>query len=133
LESLKTCHSSVRNLFLNIFIKEGDKTDYNNYRGISLLPTTIKISSNILVSRLTPYADKLLGIINVDLDVTDQKLTRHTYSIRQILEKMWDYNGAVHQLFINFEKAYVSVGGKLMYNIIIELCISMKLFGQNKM
>jgi hypothetical protein len=37
--------------------KKGDKTDYNNYRGISLLPTTYKLLSNILLSRLIPYAE----------------------------------------------------------------------------
>ena len=41
--------------------KKGDKTDFNNYRGISLLPTTYKILSNILLSRLTPYAEEITG------------------------------------------------------------------------
>jgi len=41
--------------------KKGDKTDCNNYRGISLLPTTYKILSNILLSRLIPYAEETTG------------------------------------------------------------------------
>jgi len=41
--------------------KKGDKTDCSIYRGISLLPTTYKILSNILLSRLTPYAEEITG------------------------------------------------------------------------
>jgi len=41
--------------------KKGDKTDCNYYRGISLLPTTYKILSNILLSRLTPYSEENTG------------------------------------------------------------------------
>jgi hypothetical protein len=41
--------------------KKGDKTDCSNYRGISLLSTTYKILSNILLSRLTPYAEEITG------------------------------------------------------------------------
>jgi len=40
---------------------KGDKTDGSNYRGISLLPTTYKILSNILLSRLTSYAEEIIG------------------------------------------------------------------------
>jgi len=50
--------------------KKGDKTDCNNYWGISVLPTTYKILSNILLSRLIPYAKEIIGIINVAFDVT---------------------------------------------------------------
>jgi hypothetical protein len=41
--------------------KKGDKTDCNNYCGISLLSTSYKISSNILLSRLGPYVDEIIG------------------------------------------------------------------------
>jgi hypothetical protein len=43
--------------------RRGDKTDHSNYRGISLLSTSFKILSNILLSRLTPtpYADEIIG------------------------------------------------------------------------
>jgi hypothetical protein len=41
--------------------KKGDKTDCSNYRGISLLSTLYKILSRILLSRLTPYLDEIVG------------------------------------------------------------------------
>ena len=41
--------------------KEDDKTDCGNYRGISLLSTTYKILSNILLSMLIPYAEEIIG------------------------------------------------------------------------
>jgi hypothetical protein len=41
--------------------KKGNKTDCNNYRGISLLSTSYKILSNILLSRLVLYIDEIIG------------------------------------------------------------------------
>jgi len=47
--------------FIIVPIYKGDKTDCSNYRGMSLLPTTYKILSNILVLRLTMYIVKIIG------------------------------------------------------------------------
>jgi hypothetical protein len=41
--------------------KKDDKTGCSNYLGISLLSTAYKILSNILLSRLSPYTDKIIG------------------------------------------------------------------------
>jgi hypothetical protein len=41
--------------------KKDTKTDCSNYKGISLLPTTYKSLSDILLSRLTPYAEEIIG------------------------------------------------------------------------
>jgi hypothetical protein len=41
--------------------KKSDKSECSNYRGISLLPTSNKILSNILLSRLIPYACEIIG------------------------------------------------------------------------
>jgi len=41
--------------------KMGDKTNCNNYRGISLLPTTYEVLSDILLSMLIPYSEEVIG------------------------------------------------------------------------
>jgi hypothetical protein len=53
--------------------------------------------------------------------------------IRQILEKIWGYNGTVHQLFIGFKKAYDSVRREVLFSILIEFGIPRKLGGLIKM
>ena len=39
----------------------------------------------------------------------NRSTTDHIFCIRQILEKKWEYNEEVHQLFIDFKKVYDSV------------------------
>jgi hypothetical protein len=111
--------------------KKGDKTDCSNYRGISLLSTWYKIWSNILLARLTPHADEIIGDhqcwFRRNRSTTDQ-----IFYIRQILEKKWEFHGTVHQLFIDFKKAYDSVRREVLYNILIEFGIPRKLVGQIK-
>jgi hypothetical protein len=41
--------------------KKDDKAYCTNYRGISLLSTSHKFLSNILLSRLSPYIDEIIG------------------------------------------------------------------------
>jgi hypothetical protein len=80
--------------------KKGDKTDCNNYRGISLLPITYKILANILLSRLIPYAEEITGDHQGGFR-HNRSTTDHIFCIRQVLEKKWEHNEAVHQLFID--------------------------------
>jgi len=60
---------------------------------------------------------KLLEIINVDFD--EKVNYDNMFCIRQILDKKCKYNEALHQLFIEFKKAYDSVRGEVLYNILI--------------
>jgi hypothetical protein len=50
-----------------------------------------------------------------------------------MLEKKWEYNGTVHQLFIDFKKDYDSVRREALYNILIEFGIPRKVVGLIKM
>jgi hypothetical protein len=42
-------------------------------------------------------------------------------------EKKWEYDGSVHQPFIDFSKAYDSVRREVLYNILIEFGIPKKI------
>ena len=57
----------------------------------------------------------------------NKSTTDHIFCICQILEKKWEHNEAVHQLFTDFKKAYDSVRREALYNILIEFGIPKKL------
>jgi hypothetical protein len=71
---------------------------------------------------------KFLGITGVDFEVIADQI----FYIRQIVEKKWEYNGTVHQLFIHFKKAHDSVRREASY-IVNEFGIPRKLFGLTEM
>ena len=119
----RTVHSDIHKLINYIWNKEelqvewkesiivpiywkGDKIDHSSYRGISLLPSTYKILSNILLSRLNPYAEEIIGDHQHGFQC-NRSTTDHIFYIHQKLEKIWEYNEAVHQLYIDFKKAYL--------------------------
>jgi hypothetical protein len=77
---------------------------------------------------------KILGIISVGFDVTAQLTTDQILCIPQIMGgKKWDYNERVHQLFIDFKKVCNSVSMEVLYNILIEFGVPMKLVRLIKM
>jgi hypothetical protein len=47
--------------------RKGNKTNCNNYRGISLLPTTYTILSNILLSVLLSVCPSVSNLVSIDL------------------------------------------------------------------
>jgi hypothetical protein len=66
--------------------KKDDKTDFNNYRGISLLSTAYRISSNIQLARLTPYVNEIIGNLECGF-YRSRSTTDKVFYICQILEK----------------------------------------------
>jgi hypothetical protein len=53
-----------------------------------------KILSIILLSRLTPYAEEIIGDHQCGLR-RNRSAAGHIFCLRQILEKKWEYNEAV--------------------------------------
>ena len=73
-----------------------------------------------------------MGIITVDFDATDKTRFIH-FAFGKYLEKKWEYDEAVHQLFIDLKKAYDSVRREVFYNILTEFGIPKKLIMLIKM
>jgi hypothetical protein len=69
---------------------------------------------------------KLLGIISVGFDVTNQLLIKFSAFVRYWLKK-WEYNETVRHLFIDFKKAYDLVRREVLHNIVIKFVVPMKL------
>ena len=76
--------------------KNGNKTDCSNYRGISLLPTTNKILSNILLSRLTPYLEEIIGDHHCGFQHNRSTTVSYILHSSNTGEK-WENNEAVHK------------------------------------
>jgi len=85
-----------------------------------------------MLSRLSPYAEEITGVHQSGFR-SNRPTTDHIFCIRQILEKKWKYNEAVHQIFIDFKKAYDSVRREVLYDILTEFGIPMKLVRLTKM
>ena len=88
-------------------------------------PCTYKILSNILLSGLTPYAKEIIGDHKCGFQCN--RSNNYIFCTCQTLEKIWEYNETVYQLFTDFKKAYDSVRREVLYNIFIEFGMPMTL------
>jgi sorting nexin-29 len=93
---------------------------------ISLTSASYKIISNIHLPQLSPYIDEIT--LDHHCGFRHNRSTNgQIFCIHQILEKRWEYNETVHQLFIGFKKTYDSLRKEVLYNNLIETGVSMKL------
>jgi hypothetical protein len=130
----RTIRSEIHKLFISVWNKEelpeewkesimvpiykkGHRTVCSNHRGISHLPTTYKILSN--------YAEEIIGDHQCGFR-RNRSAADHIFCIRQVLKKKLEYIEAVHQLFIDFRTACDSFRREILFNILIEFVIPMK-------
>jgi hypothetical protein len=81
--------------------------------------------SNILLSSLSPYINEIVGNHQYGFR-RNRSNTDQIICIRQVLEKKWEYNETIHQLFVDFKKAYDSISREVLYNILRQFGVTMR-------
>lgn len=106
--------------------KKGDQLDCTNYRGISLLSCAYKILSNVLFSRLAPYAEREIGKYQAGFR-RGRSTVDQVFTLRTILERGHEYKIHTHHLFVDFKSAYDSIKRPKLYEALREMGIPRKL------
>jgi hypothetical protein len=107
------------------------KTDCSNYRGISLLSTTSKPLSYILLAKLTPYADETIG--KHQCGFRCNKLLMVYSAFVKYLRKLGIQWGSASVIYRLQEGLWLSLEEEGVLYDIIEFGISMELVRLAKM
>jgi hypothetical protein len=120
----KNCLNNGKSLY--IFIRRVIKQLLITVEVISLLSTKYRLLSNILLSKLSPYVDEIIGDHQCVFQ-RNRSTTDHIFCIHHVPEKKWEQCGAVHKVFVDFKAAYESVRRKVLYRVLIKAAIPVKL------
>jgi hypothetical protein len=103
--------------------KRGDRDRYENYRGIALGNAAYKILSNIILGKIKPYIEKIMGDYQ-NWFRDGRSVIDNIFALKIINEKIWEYNQSVQYLFIDFQYVYDSVHRDTLWkcNKLINMC-----------
>jgi sorting nexin-29 len=97
-----------------------------NYRGIALLCTAYKVFANILLNRLEPISECIVGEYQAGFR-PGRSTKDQLFTVKQTLDKCWEYNLSVCQIHVDFKQAYDSIQRKKLYTIMYEFGLPPKL------
>lgn len=99
--------------------KKGDKSDVNNYRGISLLPVPYKIFSACLLQRTQEQLEPLIGEYQAGFR-PHRSGTEQIFNLKSTLKLRATRNLPTICTFVDFKKAYDSIDRQSLFNILEE-------------
>jgi hypothetical protein len=88
--------------------KKGDRDGYENYRGIALGNAAYKILSKIILEKIKPYIEKVMGDYKNGFK-DGSSVIDNILALKIINKKLWEHNQSIQQLLIDFQKAYNNI------------------------
>jgi len=94
--------------------KKGNITKVENYRGISLLDTSNKVLSLTVLKQLEEYAKDIIGEYQIRF-TRGKSTTDHVFTVRQIMEKYYEYDKDLFMIFVDFKQVYDSINRQQLW------------------
>jgi len=111
--------------------KRGDRGRCENYWGKALGNAAYKILLNIILGKIKPYIEKVMG--DYENGFRDgRSVIGNIFAMKIMNEKLWEYNYSVQYLFTDFQKANDSIHRDTLRECMKEFKIPNKLINMCK-
>ena len=102
-----------------------------NYRGLSLLCAGYRILSTVFNIRLKKYTEHIIGEYQAGIG-TGKSTTDQIFTVKNLLEKAWQHNLEINQIFVDFQKGYDRIQTDKLYAIMAHFGIPNELLRLTK-
>ena len=108
--------------------KKKDRTEWGNYRGISLVAHAGKILHKIIARRLSEYCERVGILPEEQSDFRPNRSTTDmTFVILRFQELAREKRTPLHECFIDLPKAYDSVDRTLLWTVLARFDVPQKM------
>lgn len=97
--------------------KKGNQKKIENYRGITLLSTPLKLYNKMLLNRIEPHVTPLLRVNQAGF-LKGRGTIEQIHCLRRLLEGVMDKHIPTVLTFIDFTKAFDSINREYMFKIL---------------
>ncbi|KAI8506599.1 hypothetical protein Bbelb_160260 [Branchiostoma belcheri] len=115
-------------MIVTIYKRKGDRRDCGNSRGISLLSIAGKLLAKVALSRLQVISEEILPESQCGFR-PDRGTTDMIFALRQLQEKAMEQRMGLYIVFIDFTKAFDSVGRDALWRILEKFGCPPRLLG----